>query len=124
MCRSRERFRNLGDGIAGGLMRVWIRAMLTASVMILALQTVSAQGGLEYRVLATSRTSTMERELNQAAETGYRFQTAMGGETALGGSEVVAVMSRGANTKSRFAYKLLATSSTSTMERELQMAAD
>jgi hypothetical protein len=79
---------------------------------------------IEYRVLATSKTSTMEKELNEAAEAGFRFQATMGGETAIGGSEVVAVMSRTAGDRARFAYRLLATSRTSTMQKELQQAAD
>jgi hypothetical protein len=80
---------------------------------------------VEYVVLATNKTSTMEKELNAAAETGYRFGGVMGGETAFGGSEVVAVMSRETGgPKGRFAYKLLATSKTSTMQRELEDAAE
>jgi hypothetical protein len=66
----------------------------------------------------------MEKELNEAAEAGFRFQSSMGGETAIGGSEVVSVLSRSGEAKGRFAYKLLATSKTSTMEKELQEAAD
>ena len=79
---------------------------------------------LEYRVLATSKTSTMEKEMNQAAEAGFRFHTIMGGETAVGGSEVVAVMARVTGKKGRYAYRLLATSKTSTMEKELQQASE
>jgi hypothetical protein len=81
--------------------------------------------GIEYQLIATSKTSTMEKELNQAAEAGFRFDAVMGGETAFGGNEVVAAASRAAGTKSgRFGYKLLATSKTSTMQMELQGAAD
>ena len=81
--------------------------------------------GVEHLVVATSKTATMEKELNQAAESGYRFETVMGGETAFGGNEVVAVMSRASGTKAgRFGYRLLATSKTSTMQKELQGAAD
>lgn len=80
---------------------------------------------VEYIVLATTRTSTMEKELNQAAEGGYRFEGVMGGETAFGGNEVVVVMSRTPGApKGRYRYKLLATSRTSTMQRELEDAAD
>jgi hypothetical protein len=79
---------------------------------------------LEHRVLATTKTSTMEKELNQAAESGFRFQAVMGGESAFGGSEVVVVMTRIVAEKGRYAYKLLATSKTSTMQKELQTAAD
>ena len=81
-----------------------------------------ATAGIEYRVLATSKTSTMEKELNAMAEAGFRFRTVMGGETSFGGSEVVVVMAPG--TKGRFSYKLLATAKTSTMQKELQDAAD
>jgi hypothetical protein len=81
--------------------------------------------GIEYHVIATSKTSTMEKELNEAAELGFHFDTVMGGETAFGGNEVVVVMSRASGTKaSRFGYRLLATSKTSTMQKELQAAAD
>jgi hypothetical protein len=79
---------------------------------------------VEYRVLATAKTSTMEKELNDAAEAGFRFQAVMGGDTAFGGSEVVVVASRSGAAKGRYAYKLLATSKTSTMQKELQEAAD
>ena len=79
---------------------------------------------VEYRVLATNKTSTMEKELNEGAEAGFRYQAVMGGDTAIGGSEVVVVVSRTAEAKGRFSYKLLATSKTSTMEKELQQAAD
>ena len=80
----------------------------------------------EYRLLATNKTSTMEKELNDAASAGYRFEGAMGGETAFGGSETVVVMSRirGEQPKERFEYRLLATSKTSTMQKEMQEAAD
>lgn len=44
--------------------------------------------GVDYRVLATTKTSTMEKELNEAAEAGFRFQTVMGGK------EVVAILRR------------------------------
>ena len=88
--------------------------------------TVRAQrnAAVEYRVLATSKTSTMEKELNLAAEAGFRFVTVMGGETAIGGKEAISILSRRAGDKDRFQYKLLATSKTSSMQKEMQQAAD
>lgn len=77
-------------------------------------------GEYEYRVLATSRTSTMEREMNEAADEGYRFAQVMGGETAAD-SELVAIMVRDPG-RARRSYLVLATSSTSTMQDELQEA--
>ena len=79
---------------------------------------------IEYRLLATSKTSTLEKELNEAAEAGFQFRAVMGGETAIGGNEVVAVVTRSGETRNRYSYKLLATSKTSTMEKEMQEAAD
>ncbi len=81
--------------------------------------------GVDHLVVATSKTSTMEKELNGAAESGFRFETVMGGETAFGGNEVVVVMSRPSGTKAgKFGYRLLATSKTSTMQKEIQAASD
>jgi hypothetical protein len=80
-------------------------------------------GPVDYKVLATSKTSTMEKEMNGAAEMGYRFDGVMGGETAFGGSEVVVLMSKSTE-RASYAYRLLATSKTSTMQKELQDAGD
>jgi len=81
---------------------------------------------VEYRVLATSKTSTMEKEMNLAAEAGFKFHAVMGGETSVGGGEVVVVMSKLASEPQTgtAAYKLLATSRTSTMQKELQQLGD
>src|SRR6266481_1723259 len=72
----------------------------------------------DYRVLATSRTSTMEKEMNEAADAGYQFTAVMGGETSAGGKEVVVVMAKqmGSESHPKKKYKLLATSRTSTMQ--------
>ena len=84
-----------------------------------------AYAQVEYLLLATNKTSTMEKELNDGAEAGYRYDGVMGGETAFGGNEVVVVMSRKAGAaKGRFRYKLLATNKTSTMQKELEDAGD
>jgi hypothetical protein len=79
---------------------------------------------LDHRVLATNKTSTMEKELNEAAEAGFRFQAVMGGDSAFGGKEVVVIMTRTGTESGRYSYKLLATSKTSTMQKELQEASD
>jgi hypothetical protein len=89
---------------------------------VLLMISVLAQG--EVRVLATNKTSTMEKEINQAADAGFRFADVMGGETSFGGSEVAVVMIRAQDAKPGFQYRLLATSKTSTMQKELQEAGD
>ncbi len=77
-----------------------------------------------HRVLATNRTSTMQTEMQQAGSDGYRFAAVMGGETAVGGKEVVVVMQKPSASAGKFEYRLLATSKTSTMEKELKELAD
>lgn len=77
----------------------------------------------DYRVLATSKTSTMEKEMNEAASAGFSFAGVMGGETAVGSKEVLVVMAKDyRGPAARKKYKLLATSKTSTMQKELQAA--
>jgi len=48
----------------------------------------------EYKFLATNRTSTMEKEMNEAASAGYQFAQVISGETFFGGSEALVVMVR------------------------------
>jgi hypothetical protein len=92
---------------------------------VLALATpAGADDEIQHRVLATSKTSTMEKELRDAGEAGFRFAAVMGGETAFGGSEVVVLMSKRPGDPARYRYKLLASTKTSTMQSELQAAAD
>ena len=73
----------------------------------------------EFRILATNKTSTMEKEMNQAAASGYVFSAVMGGQTATAGSQMVIVMAKG-STDEKAQYRLLATNKTSTMQKELQ----
>ena len=80
----------------------------------------------DYRVLATNKTSTAEKEMNEAADAGYVFAAVMGGETGFGGNEVVVIMMKdpGIVEGQKRAYKLLATSRTSTMQKEMQQLGD
>jgi hypothetical protein len=79
----------------------------------------------DYRLIAATKTSTAEKELNEAADAGYSFSSVMGGETGIAGKEVVIVMKKEFGAASvRKKYKLLATSRTSTMQKELQQAGD
>lgn len=101
-----------------------MRTLLTALCLTLAALPATAQNGpREYRVLATSKTSSMEKEMNAAAEAGYVFAAVMGGETAFGGTEAIAVMQKNPKTSARL-YKLLATNKTGTMQKEMRAAAD
>lgn len=72
-----------------------------------------------YVLLATTKTSTMQKELDQAAAVGYRIIT--GSPTS--GEEMMVVMERVTEPPATYQYLLLATSKTSTMQRELDEAA-
>jgi hypothetical protein len=102
----------------------WILAAAPAT----ATQEVAAgaDNRFEYKLLATNKTSTMEKELNEAAEAGFRFEGVMGGQTGFGGKEVVSILSRpmGTPSTSTYEYKLCATTKTSTMQKEVAEAAE
>jgi len=104
-----------------------LNLMITRTIICLFVSagfTFAAENPVDYRVLATNKTSTMEKELNEAADAGYRMEKAMGGKSLFGGSEVIVVMSKNksAPAGARYVYKLLATSKTGTMQKELQEA--
>ncbi len=100
-------------------------AAALALAFVVATPLASEAQEVQYKVIATSKTSTTEKEMNEAADAGFRFGGVMGGETSFGGSEVVTVMHRLPDEeKGRYAYKLLATNRTSTMQREMQAAGD
>ena len=82
--------------------------------------TPEAKSDDRYKLLATQRTSTMEKELNEAASQGYRIL--VGSPTS--GSEMTIFLERADSTTEPYRYKLLATARTSTMERELNEAAE
>jgi hypothetical protein len=79
-----------------------------------------------YVLLATSKTGTLQKELQQAGDEGFEYCGQTVFESAFGGREVSIILERnqsGAPAK-RIEYKLLATSKTSTMEKELRQAGD
>jgi hypothetical protein len=104
-------------------MEVAMRTVASILLMVCCCAVVGLQAEQDVRVLATAKTSTMEKEMNEAAEAGFRFAAVMGGDTAFGGSEVVVIMTRTPD-QPRVQYRLLATGKTSTMEKELQQAGD
>ncbi|HYO80264.1 MAG TPA: hypothetical protein VES20_02600 [Bryobacteraceae bacterium] len=101
-------------------MRNVVFALVTACSLSFAAEPVNRH---DFKLLATSKTSTMEKEMNAAAGEGYAFRGVMGGETAFGGKEVVVVMGR-SNRPAKRIYKLLAASKTSTLEKEMQSAGE
>ena len=107
-------------------MRVILRGVLSFLILVSAPSALGAENlPIEYRLLATNKTSTMLKEMNEAAAAGFHFGGVMGGQTAFGGEEVVVIMVRRPGEKTgSFSYRLLATSRTSTMQKEMQEAGD
>src|SRR6185503_6225277 len=66
----------------------------------------------------------MQKEMQEAGDAGYRFVAVMGGETAVGGKEVVVLMEKSSDNPGPYSYRLLATSKTSTLQKELQESGD
>jgi len=98
------------------------RACLAVALALSSAVVGYAADTVEYRVLATNKTSTMEKEMREAGAAGFRFAGTMGGDTAFGGNEVVVVMTRTGAAGPHYVYRLLATTKTSTMQNELQAA--
>jgi hypothetical protein len=102
-----------------------MRARLTVSTLLLlavsGVCTAQAPAGEDrYKLLATTRTSTMEKEVNDAAAQGYRIL--VGSPTS--GTEMALFMERVATPTAPYKYRLLATDRTGTMQRELNQAAE
>ncbi|HET9132413.1 MAG TPA: hypothetical protein VFO86_15770, partial [Terriglobia bacterium] len=110
--------------LQGATMKAGSIALLLLSLFLASGLVVVAETPVTFRVLATTKTSTMEKELNESVDVGFRMDKVMGGDTEFGGSEVVVVMSKkkDAPAVKKYSYKLLATSRTSTMEKELNQA--
>jgi hypothetical protein len=82
-----------------------------------------SRGRFAYRLLATTKTSTMQRELQAAADEGYEHR----GQSVFKktfGTEVMVILERDNKVKPKlWEYKLLATKKTSTMQKEVMEAA-
>ena len=97
---------------------------VTAAVLSLAVASVASAQELSYKVLATSKTSSMQKEMQEAGALGYRFVAVMGGETEMGGKEVVVLLERDKDSDLTYEYRLLATTKTSTLQKELDEIGD
>jgi len=80
----------------------------------------------QYFLLATTRTSTMQKELNEAAAKGFRLlpQTMIAKERMMGPVEIVMLMEKAPGFPGSYQYLLLATSRTSTMQKEMAQATE
>ena len=101
-----------------------LRVSIAVAVLALVVALPAAAQSANYKILATNKTSTMEKELKDAGALGYRFVAVMGGETGFGGSEAVVLLEKAQDDKNTYSYRLLATNRTSTLQKELQEAGE
>jgi len=78
-----------------------------------------------YKVLATGRTSTMEKEMQQLGEDGFEYKAQTEFKASSIGRELSVIMERDLTAPSRkIEYRLLSTARKSTMQKELNQAGD
>ena len=110
-----------------GLKQDGRRLKLTVGALLLSLAAVPLVGAAvpqqdltgRFLLLATSRTGTMQRELDEAAAAGYRILT--GSPTS--GDEIAVILEKVVTPPNTYQYLLLATTLTGTMQREIDEAA-
>ena len=74
----------------GSLARVvWIVSLILWSGCLVA---GAAEATFDHRVLATNKTSTMQKELREAGEAGFRIAGVTVAKTAFGGAELVSIL--------------------------------
>ena len=80
----------------------------------------------EYLLLATTKTSTMQEELGEAASQGFRLMpsTMISKNRAFGGPEIVVLLEKVPGSSQKYDYLLLATTRTSTLQKEMSQAID
>jgi len=63
-------------------------------VVVILERSAAAETAYEYKLLATARASTMQKELNEAGRAGFVYCGMTVAETSFGGREVVSIMRR------------------------------
>ena len=94
--------------------------VLFAAVFKVAQSKLKIDPESRYLLLSTVKTSTMQKELEEASSQGFRIMSAA---SSCGQSEMVLFLERVTQPPDTYKYRLLATSRTSTMEKELNQAA-
>lgn len=92
---------------------------LLVIIPLVGLSTAKLDLTLPYLLLATKKTKTMQKELNKAAEAGYRI--VVGSPTS--GEEIMVILEKMPESSGYFEYFLLATTRTGTMQKEMSAAA-
>lgn len=111
---ARVKYRGIGQVMAAVIASLAIR--MGAS---------GADRSFESRIFATTKTATMEKELNEGAAAGFRFSKVVSGKATNEGQLIIAMVKDPvAPGKEIHKYRLLSTTRTSNMQAEIQQLAD
>ncbi len=116
----------LKEAAAAGY-RILVGSRTSGTEIALILEKVTAPPKTyEYYLLATTRTSTMGKELNDVAAKGFRLlpRTMAEKERPFGAKEIIVVMEKPPGAAQRYRYMLLATTRTSTLQKEMTRAVE
>ena len=105
--------------------RIVVGSPTSADEMVILLERVATPPDIySYELLATSNTSTMQEELDEATSRGFRLlpSTMISKSSMWGSDELVVVLERSPGEVLRYEYRLLATNRTATLQAEVTQA--
>jgi hypothetical protein len=93
-------------------------------VVVVMMKQAGASGARKkYKLLATNKTSTMQKEISEMGSEGFEYKGQTVFQSTFGGREVAVILERDTTNKVQpIEFKLLSTSRTSTMQKELEEA--
>ncbi len=94
--------------------------LITLAVSFVCIAQDQGSADQQYKLLATTKTSTMQKELDETSAQGFRI--VVGAPTS--GSEMAVFLSKDGTVSEPYKYKLLATTRTGTMQKELNELAE
>lgn len=111
------------DEVAAKGFRVLIGSSNSAEMVLFLERLAQPPDTYKYRLLATTKTGTMQKELQAAAQEGFRLLSrSIMYKKGMMSNEVVAILERSPKLEKNYEYLLLATSLTSTLQKEVSQA--
>jgi hypothetical protein len=97
-----------------------------SEVVVIMSKASAAVPRYEYKLLATNKTSTMQKEMQEAGDAGFEYRGQSVFKSMFGGKEVVVILERDREVKTTggFEYRLIATKKTGTLQEELAEAGE
>ena len=115
--------KELDEAAAQGFRVVTGSPTSTNEWAVLLERVADASAPYRYKLLATTKISTMRKELNEAAAEGYRLlPRTMTSKSSLLSVEVVMLVEKAPNSDRRYEYRLYATTSEKKMRAEIEKA--